>query len=259
MKPLNFLGSPYFGWGEPIRRDEVVSPDYLVNYRHQEDKPYAGTRDSISFENRLPAIAEALNLSDRPGDYIFRPVVVIVSDIPNRNGIGFPLKTLTSWNPERGCFAYETWRGMPMFEEHGKYHPNPDDPDPKLALGVVADVSLRPLRGYGDNKLWKVLMLAAMDRTSGHKLKDKDLVNKVEMGEVNTYSMGALVGGYRCSYCGSPVGLCNHVDKSRSPCFEVIGDHVAYLQCVNIAGVELSVVGDPAVGLASSDFIKLRY
>lgn len=260
MDPITKMRSAMFGLNRPDpEAPKIITPEQFTQYTHDPTKTYSAPAGSLGFEANLPAIADAYQISSNPLDYIFRPVVAIVSDIPNRNGVGFPLSTLTAWNPQRGCLTYATWKGMPMFEEHGKYHPDPDNPDHRLALGVIADVALKPLRGWGGNRLWKVLMLAAIDLTSGHKLVDKDLPRKVNTGEINTYSMGALVNSYICSVCGSQVGRCTHIDESSPVAFNPVNRSIAYRLCVGVEGVELSVVADPAVAIASSDYVRLRY
>lgn len=255
--PYDIMHSKLFGWGGSKQETAEAAPPFMDHVHG--DSNYMSEPGALTFEAELPAIAKAYNISPNPKDYFFRPVPAIISDIPNRNGVGFPLSALLEWNTQQGRLGYATWRGKPMFEEHGKYHPDPENPDPRLAIGVIADVSLRPLRGFGNNRLWKVLMLAAIDRTATDKTHTKDLVGMVERGEVNTYSMGALVGRYTCSVCGSAIGRCTHVDKNAVVAFRDIDGKLGYRLCHEIEGVELSVVLDPAVGLAASDYVKLRY
>lgn len=211
--------------------------------------------NAVLFEDWLPFAAKAYHINPDPNAYLFRPVLAILTDLPNRNGVGFPVSELVKWNPHRGRQAYQTWIGMPMHSEHGNWHPNPDDPDPKLAIGVIADVVMTALVGFGQNKLWKVVMLAAIDRT-----KDVARAKRIETGELNTYSMGAMVGGYTCSYCGKLVGKgCNHIDPDQPVVLYRIGDHLVYRLCYDVSGMELSSVGDPAYGVAASDIAHIRY
>lgn len=236
-----------------------VEGSHFTKTQNREASEILSPSDSLSFEKWLPFAAAAYNISPNPEDYFFRPVISIVSDLPNRNGAGFPLAELVKWNGQQGRQGFKTWVGKPMLEEHGKYHPDPDNPDEKLALGVIADVELMPLRGFGDDKLWKVLKLAAIDRTSGYKLRNKNLPALVEEGKVNTYSMGALVGRYTCSACGSMLGKCTHIDPNDPTALNDIDGVLAYKLCHDIEGVELSVVMDPAVGLAASDVVRIKY
>ena len=86
--------------------------------------------------------------------------------------------------------------------------------DPTIAKGVVFDVGIRRMTDKQGGML-KIIALAAIDRG-----RDPILANKVLTGEVNTYSMGAMVRGYHCSICGceapkpaSPA--CAHIPADR--------------------------------------------
>lgn len=206
------------------------------------------------FEAWLPFVAPAYNISADRNDYFFRPVPAIISDLPNRNGVGFSAAELIRWNVRAGTQAYKSWIGKPVHVEHGSWHPDPKDPDPRLAIGVIVDVAMTPLVGFGGNKLWKVVMLAAIDRT-----KDKPRAKRMEAGELNTFSMGALVDGYLCSYCGHEVGTCSHIDKDDPLTFYDLRGVLVYKLCVGVEGVELSSVEDPAYGIATSDVVHIRY
>ena len=206
------------------------------------------------FESWLPFAAPAYNISADKNDYFFRPTSAIVSDLPNRNGVGFPAKELVRWNVRSGCQAYRSWIGKPVHVEHGNWHPDPQDPDPTLAIGVIVDVAMTPLIGYGENKLWKIMMLVAIDRT-----KDIARAKEIEAGDLNTYSMGALVDGYTCSYCGSDVGDCSHIDKDDDLTFYKLKNVLVYKLCRGIEGVEISSVRDPAYAAAISDVTHIKY
>lgn len=211
--------------------------------------------NSTGFEAWLPFAAKAYELSSDPNDYIFRPIPAIISDYPNRNGVGFPASELARWSTDGGCQAYRTWIGKPMHSEHGNWHPDPNNPDPTKAIGVIVDVAMTPLTGFADNKLWKVLMLGAIDRT-----KDVKRAKRIEDGKLNTYSMGALVGYYRCSYCNEVVGKrCNHIDPDDPVVLYKIRNTLVYRQCYEVFGTELSSVEDPAYGIATSDEDHLSY
>lgn len=251
--------SQLFGWNNPAKGARQVASPFEGSLVHDDGATYTSAPGALAFENELAAISDAYHISPNPADYFFRPVPAIISDIPNRNGIGFPLKSLTKWNAQQGRLAYMTWKGKPMYEEHGKYHQDPENPDITKAIGVIVDVSLRPLRGFGGNRLWKVMMLAALDRTAKDKTHTKDLVGMVERQEVNTYSMGALVSAYTCSICNSAIGRCTHVDEEDATFFQVQNGVIAHRLCWDIEGCELSVVLDPAVGLAASDYVRLKY
>lgn len=194
----------------------------------------------VGFEAKLPWLCKTMHLSSDPNDYFFFPVPILYSDLPNRNGVGFPLQELLAWNPDLKCQAYEGWRFAPMFEEHRS-------DDIEKSIGVVADVALTPIKGFGAGKLWKVMALAAIDRT-----KDRDLASQVESGKINTYSMGAMVGSFYCSYCGKEE--CSHIDPDPSKVnFYELNGKLVYKLCRNISPYELSVVRDPAFLTAISD------
>lgn len=211
---------------------------------------------NLGFEKILPHAAGPLNIADNPKDYVLSVIPIMYTDLPNRNGVGFPLRELTKWQVDYGCLAFQTWRGMPVHLEHAA-------DEPKTALGIIVDMSLRPIKTHGNGKIWKVVALAAIDRTKRIG-KEKDGVpfgERVATGDNNTYSMGALVDGYTCSYCGQEVGRCTHIDpdQSRAPVtFYELNNQLVYRQVYGIKGVELSIVSDPAFITAISD-VKMEY
>lgn len=194
----------------------------------------------LDFNTWLPFSAPHYHISPNPEDYILTPVIVMPSDIPNRNGVAFPLKELIAFNPDMGMQAYKTWKGKPTHLEHANN-------DITKAYGVIADSFLRPLKGWSNNMVWKVLLLLAFDRS-----KHADVTEKIESGEFNSYSMGAWVGSYTCSYCGAEVGKCSHIDKDRPQMYDLNGKLV-FRNCHDIVGFECSSVGTPAYISAISD------
>lgn len=242
-----------------IKKNGVLVREHHPQVVHTAEKERAVVMEDrvngLRFEDWLPFASPSYKISPDPNDYILRPVVAIISDLPNRNGVGFPTSELTKWNVDGGCQAYRTWIGKPMHSEHGQWHPDPENPDPELAIGVIVDVAMTPLVGFGNNKLWKVLMLAAIDRT-----KDRERAKRIDAGTLNTYSMGALVNYYTCSYCGKVVGQnCNHIDPEDPVVLYRIRDELVYRLCAGVMGVELSSVGDPAYGIATSDVDHIAY
>lgn len=199
------------------------------------------------FEQWLPFAAKHYVISPRIEDYFFRPVPLFITDLPNRNGVGFPAKELARWSEDGGCQAYLTWRGKPLHVEH-------EADDPTQAIGVVVDVIMRPLVGYGDNRLWKVIALNAIDRT-----KRTNITSAIEAGKRNTWSMGSLVHGYTCSYCGAEVGKCSHIDENAKVVLYELDGQLVYRLVNGIFGVEFSSVGDPAYGVALSDVDRVAY
>jgi hypothetical protein len=191
------------------------------------------------WELQLPFAAKELMISPNPADYLIYPVPIMYSDLPNRNGFAFPLEELIRWNVELGRPAYKGWAGMPMYEEHRSE-------DHKKALGMVIDTSLTKIVGYGMDKYWKVVALAAIDKT-----KNKALAERMQAGELATYSMGALVEYTSCSFCGAKSGECTHVPESNEEvCFYVKDGRLVYKNVHYVKPYELSVVVDPAFGTA---------
>jgi hypothetical protein len=199
------------------------------------------------FEAKLPWFSQKFCLSADLKDYFFRATPILISDLPNRNGVGFPVQSLVEWNEDLHCQAYEGWKYCPMFEEHRS-------DDPKTALGVVADVTLRKLKGYCFDKLWVVIALAAIDRT-----KNVSLAAKYESGQTNTVSMGAMVDGWKCSYCGAPEGRCEHIDPERDVTFYELNGRLVFKEVFGVAPYELSIVADPAYGVASGSDSVIKY
>jgi hypothetical protein len=104
------------------------------------------------------------------------------------------------------------------------------------------------MAGYGSGKVWKLLELLAIDRS-----KDPVLARKVLDGEYNTYSMGAWVEGYTCSYCQAEMGKCAHLNPKQPVDFYELNGSLVYRQIMGMKGFETSVVGTPAYVSAISD------
>lgn len=189
----------------------------------------------------LPFAAQAYNVSSDIKDYIIVPVLTLPSDIPNRNGVGFPLKELLKFTRDTGMPAYRTFKGKPCFYEHQ----NKDD---SKARGVILDAYMKKANGYGNGKLWKVVALLSFDRT-----KDPVLCSDILSGKRNSYSMGALVGGYNCSYCMAPLGQCTHISSGVN--FSEIKGKLVYKLISDPKFIETSSVATPAYSMVSTDHI----
>lgn len=199
------------------------------------------------FEAKLPWFAPKFHISSRLEDYFFRATPIIISDLPNRNGVAFPLQSLVEWNNDIHCQAYEGWKYCPMFEEHRS-------DDITTAIGAVADVTLRKLKGYADDKLWVLIALAAIDRT-----KNPKLAAEYESCQINTVSMGAMVDYWTCAYCGAPEGKCNHIDPAQPVTFYELNGKLVFKNVYGVAPYELSIVRDPAYGVAVGSDNHLTY
>lgn len=197
---------------------------------------------NLNLEQWLPFAAKAYSISPSLKDYFFRTAPLFITDLPNRNGVSFPASELAKWSIDGGCQAYQTWKGKPMHVEH-------EDEDPTKAIGVIVDVAMVPLKGFSNDKLWKVIALFALDRT-----KNPRITGAIERGERNTYSMGCLVEGYTCSYCDAEVGKCSHIDPEEKVVFYEHQNQLIFKKVYGVEGREFSSVGDPAFGSAVSDF-----
>ncbi len=199
-------------------------------------------RQRMEYETWLPFAAKTYHISKHPESYLVVPVIIMTSDLVNRNGVAFPLQELVKFQPPPiARQAYKAWCGCPTHWEH-------DNEDVTKAHGVVFDSVLRPLSGYGKGKLWKVVCLLGFDKD-----KYPDRVQKIARGEINTYSMGAWADSFTCSYCGSEIGKCHHLDpKSNMDFYEYAGQLVFRNAC-GISPIEVSAVEDPAYTVALSD------
>ncbi len=201
-----------------------------------------GSTTRLDFPTWLPFAAKQYEISPNISDYIFVPVITIPSDIPNRNGVAFPLRELVKFNVEQGMQAYRTFRGKPVHVEH-------KNDIPKEARGVIVDSYLRKLDGYGGGKVWKLVELLAIDRT-----KDPMIASRILSGDLNTYSMGSWVnGGYTCSICGAELGKCVHLNPRNQFDFTEFDGQLAFRNVHDITGFETSIVETPAYISALSD------
>ena len=204
---------------------------------------------NINFADYLPFAAKELSISADPKDYILWPVIIMLSDLPNRNGVGFPLKELVKWNIERGCQAHKTWLGQPLCEEHNNAVLEGKDP----AYGIIVDSYLSPMLGFANDKIWKLTIMLALDRT-----KKPELTRRVLDGSLNTVSMGAWTSSYLCSYCTKEIGLCDHLNPKAAFDFYSYrapdnSDHIISRLCTNPVGLETSLVSTPAYTQAVFD------
>ncbi len=196
---------------------------------------------TLDFGTWLPYCAPHYQISPNIEDHVITPVVVMPTDIPNRNSVAFPLEELVKFHPALGQQAFKTWRGKPTHHEH-------DNEDITKAFGVIPDSYLRKLHGFGRGAVWKVLLLLSFDRQ-----KHPDVVRGILSGERNSYSMGAWVGAYRCSACNSVVGECEHIKKDGQHFMYELDNQLVFKNCVDIEGFECSQVNTPAYISAISD------
>lgn len=235
-----------------VRKPNVIVSNSDSTVIEPESELEQKTLQLLDYPTWLPFAAKLYEISPNIEDYILVTTLICPSDIPNRNGIGFPLKELTEFRaPPVSRMAYKAWAGTPLHYEHkNEIH--------KDAYGVVLDSSLHKVSNYGGGKLWKVMGIIAVDKTKYPKMAER-----VRTGAVNTYSMGALVDAFSCSYCGAELTKhkhCSHVNLNRDIDWNIIPhysgvDHVAFRNAHGISAIEYSIVESPAWTSALSDTI----
>jgi hypothetical protein len=210
------------------------------------------TLQNLDYTTWLPFAAKTYNISPDIRDYILIPVPICPSDIPNRNGIGFPLQELVKFQPPPVANqAYKAWSKCPIHYEH-KSDIHED------AYGVILDTSLHKISGYGLGKLWKVMGLAAVDKT-----KNPEMARRILEKDIDTWSMGAFVDTFSCSYCNEPMtekSYCGHIHPKNEIDWKEFMDydqsrHIAFRNAHGINPIELSIVESPAWCVALSDHI----
>lgn len=232
---------------------ETISRDLSKLKRHDESVASAVDGDSLhkvitDAPKWLPFAAEKYLLSPDIKDYVLVPVIILPSDLPNRNKVAFPFTELTSFNPEAGMLSYQTWKGKPTYVEHVNR-------DYTKAKGVIFDASLQRMPHRMGN-LWKLVSLCGFDRT-----KDPILANNIQEGVEVNYSMGALVTRYTCSVCGAEghnkesLG-CGSAHVTPKGPFKLhtakSGMRLGHYNAHNITGFEVSSVKVPAWPSASA-------
>lgn len=190
----------------------------------------------------LPFASSHYQISKNLDDYVLTPVIVMPSDLPNRNAVAFPLRELVKFHPNLGQQAYKTWKGKPTHYEHA-------NDDITKAYGVIADSFMRKLVGFNHGNIWKILLLLAFDRS-----KNPDVINRIISGDLNSYSMGAFIGSYTCSYCGEDLGNgCTHLDMNKPGVMYELGGKLVFRNIRDCEGFECSIVESPAYVSAITD------
>lgn len=184
---------------------------------------------------KLPFASEPYRISKELSDYVVIPVMIMPSELPNRNGVGFPYRELTRFSPDVGDLMYKSWVGKPTHVEH-------QNQNPVEAKGIILDTAFRPMSDC-EGPIWKVVSLLAFDRS-----KDAMLVNDILTRKRTAYSMGAYVKDYECSICARSLkaGGCDHVDKQRPQYRLYNGSDLAYYRAIDPIGFETSSVATPA-------------
>lgn len=201
----------------------------------------------LEVQSWLPMAAEEYEISNNISDYVVVPVIIMPSDLPNRNSVAFPYETLLRFSPRQGRLNYKSWVGKPTYTEHNHF---------KLeeAKGIVFDTYMTKIE-HAQGNIFKVCALCGFDRT-----KDPDLANQILAGRRKSYSMGAFVTQYECSICADiskPGKLnteCGHVIRGRPKLHNTRRGLVpSYLLArIGIEGFEVSSVGVPAWSSATN-------
>lgn len=238
---------------------EQTSAGVAVQRLETNAKTAMDTGSVLDITTWIKQAASKYHISADIKDYVMVPVVTVPAELPNRNGVGFPLSTLLEFIPDQGMLSYKTWKGKPTHYEHR-------NKDITAAKGVIADTHLRRLEGYGNDRIWKLVKLLCFDRSKDEVLVRR-ILSKDPAERINTYSMGAYLTGCECSYCGAPVGYCGHVSKDPSQVtFYEKDGHVVHKIMSGVTGFETSAVESPAWMVAISDDLvaspyehKLKY
>jgi hypothetical protein len=232
------------------KADQAVADDAVV--QTTDPKGFA-ERIDISW---LPFAAKTYHISPNLDDYVIVNIPICPSDIPNRNGVAFPLAELIAYQPPPiARLTYKAWTGCPVHLEH-------DNEDHTKAIGVIFDTSLRPMKGYGNGRHYVVYGLIGID-----KKKDSKTAQKFLSGEMNTGSMGALADYFTCAVCGAQATKnamtnCAHIRSTDTVNWKIINHNgtktVAFLNAHVLSPIEYSCVEDPAWATCLSDEILSR-
>ena len=236
--------------------DEILDMHSIINKQENTNPVKKATAELVTQNLQantigawLPLAAEHYCISPKLEDYICVPVVIMPSDLPNRNGVAFPYSELTAFNPNPYVkkVAYQTWEAAPTFYEH-------NNSDYTKAKGVVFSVTIAPIKGSQGN-LYKVITLCGFDRT-----KDSKLYDRIKSKSLSTYSMGSYCDSYHCSICGKSYdeGACSHFNINN-PQFKTFdtkyGPKLAYYEASGICGFEVSAVETPAYVSAQNEYL----
>jgi hypothetical protein len=241
---------------EPARKPNViVAAEQSIDVKDAATDEGRAALNRLDYETWLPFAAKTYKISPNINDYLIVATPICPSDLPNRNGIGFPLNELTKFQPPPiSRMAYKAWAGCPAHYEHrNQIHED--------AYGVILDASLHKVSGYGGGKLWKVMGLVGID-----KHKYPEMAKRVAEGDINTYSMGAYVDSFTCSYCKATMTekqYCGHLHPKNEIDWKEFSDydstkHIAFRNAHGISPIEISLVESPAWVSALSDHILAR-
>ena len=211
---------------------------------------------TLDYQQWLPFAAQKYNISKHIEDYVIVNTPMIPSDIPNRNGIGFPLHELVTFRPPPiNRLMYKSWIGCPTHEEHDQAK---DDQDLAYkALGIILDTSLLRITNYGNGRHYMVTALLAFDKN-----KFPERVQEIANGNVNTYSMGATCSYFTCGMSGVRLDDPRYAYRMAKPMeFGLVTDPLSmqetlmYRNAHELTAHECSTVRDPAWAPALSNLV----
>jgi len=249
---MNSMGRPFAVYADC---QDSGKPVEMFSIEQQKSRLVLASGDNLVDPTRemlvettkwLPAFAEQYNISADLRDYVMVPVVIMPSDLPNRNAQAFPYEELIKANVEVGRLAYQTWTAKPTFQDH-------QNSDHTKAKGIIFASVMRPIPRARGN-LWKVICLCGYDRST-----QPVLANQILTGERNSYSMGAWSEHFICSICGAVHNAkqpgCDHINIKMPRLTKYDNGKLAYAQARNILGFEVSSVQTPAYFSATTNDI----
>lgn len=149
-------------------------------------------------------VDEAKNSKSKYKDYLIKPEY---SKLVNNNG--------DAWTKKMLAASYRTFVGANSYLEHVQI--------PELSKGKVIDAVLREVP-IGKDKFGKDLTTYYVDILVATDRKHKDLVAKIENGQMSTLSMGCKIAFSQCTKCGNIA-----VDETQAcPCVRYEKNNVFY-------------------------------
>lgn len=193
LNNLNFnlqsiLKNPQSDWGKIVRSSKgnirTAFRELDVDWKKYNTNDYLFTHDSIVCSVE----------TEENGYWITKPCEELV----NANG--------NAWKNEVLLQCFRTFIGGDNFQEHIQI--------PALSKGKILDAIIRPVvhhSKHGDANIYVVDILVATDR------RHRELVERIESGQLKTLSMGAVCEVCQCSICGKIIKdddkNCEHLDN----------------------------------------------
>lgn len=238
--------------------------DYAAKNPNVSKETLETIQQHITNTHWLSSASKVYHTSPDASDYFTVPTIIMPTDLPNRNMTAFPREELARFDPEIGDLVYRGWIGKPVYVEHKNL-------DYTKAIGAVVDVSMRKIEN-SEGDIWKVIALMAIDRT-----KNRAIAEDILAGRRKTYSMGALVKAYQCSFCGAvgeirpgmkdkyealPCGK-QHAYVDRLGGFREFatkngGRTIGFTNALRVKPFEISSVGYPAFASAYTSEMEIK-